>query len=86
MRVRPLLALSCHACMQESMRWLTQLRYIAASYYAVESITVNEFTGGMLDCSAGLASAQVDALTEALVNAPAAQKAVLRQLKQPQPG
>lgn len=68
------------------MQWLTQLRYIAASYFALEALMVNEHTGRYMDCSNGLAPSQVDTLTAGLVNTSAARKGILASLKSPQPG
>lgn len=71
---------------QAQMQWLTQLRYIAASYYSLEALLINEHTNSWLDCSNGLAASQVDMITANLVNTPDFQKAVLQQFKEPQPG
>lgn len=68
------------------MAWLTQLRYVAASYFALEALMVNEHTGRRMDCSNGLTPSQVDTLTAGLVNTSASTKAIIASLKNPQPG
>jgi hypothetical protein len=68
------------------MQWATQLRWVTASYYALEALMVNQYTGLLLDCSGGLPAEQVDTVTGSLVNATPFQQAMLQHLKQPQPG
>jgi hypothetical protein len=68
------------------MQWITQLRYISASYFAIEALVQNEFRGTTMDCEAGLGAGLVDPLTAGLNNTSPLQLAVLNQLKQPQPG
>lgn len=68
------------------MQWATCLRYITASYAALEALMINQHAGSTLDCSNGLDGSQVDALTDSLVNASAFQKLMIEQLKGPQPG
>lgn len=67
-------------------QWLTQLRYIDALYFALEALMQNELKGSTADCSDGLNNDQVDLLTAGVSNMTAMQRAVLNQLKQPQPG
>ena len=67
-------------------QWLTQLRYISAFYFSIEALMQNELRGGTVDCSKGLNNDQVDMLTSGVGNMTSLQKAVLNQLKQPQPG
>lgn len=71
---------------QVYMQWLTQLRYVSASYFALEALNVNELQGDVANCSQGVDQALVNTLTAALVNATDMQKAALANLKQPQPG
>lgn len=68
-----------------SIQWLTQLRYISATYFALEALMTNEFKGGLLDCSKGLDSSQVQMLSSGLLGASVYQKAVIQQLARPQP-
>jgi len=68
------------------MQWLTQLRYLAASYFALEGLMINELHDSWMDCSSGVDPSLVDTVTSGLVNASSQQKAGIEQLKEPQPG
>jgi len=79
-------AMCCAWLVQVYNQWLTQLRYISAFYFAIEALMQNEMRGGVVDCSNGMNQDQVDMLTAGVANLSRMQKAVLNQLKAPQPG
>jgi hypothetical protein len=66
--------------------WFTQLRYISAVYYSLEVLMVNEFRDSTMDCSAGMEPGLTGLAESALASITGAQRAVLRQLAQPQEG
>jgi hypothetical protein len=66
--------------------WWTQLCYINAVYFSLEALMVNELQGSTMDCSAGVEPQLTGLAESALASITGAQRAVLRQLTNPQEG
>ncbi|KAI8468849.1 MAG: P-loop containing nucleoside triphosphate hydrolase protein [Monoraphidium minutum] len=58
--------------------WITYLRYISATYYSFEAVSVNEFNATYLSCAAGLTPTEISFLLGAFPNSSNSQRNQMR--------
>lgn len=72
--------------LQVHLQRITGLRYISAAYFAFEALMVNQFKGNTTDCSSGFDGGLIETAAKGFPNMSAFQKAIVKQMVQPQPG